>query len=132
MTAKIEGRTLLLVDEEPTLLDIFHALLQQQGFNVLPAKSSGEAIALCEAHARIDILVSEVVMSGRSGFDLAFRIRDLHPALIVVLISAWPIEVVAEYGDLRSVNGYLGKPFKAKRLLSMISELTPAPSRQEA
>jgi len=110
--AHSSGETVLLVEDEPLVRGLLVRLLDREGYAVLEAGSGDDALALVAAHERpIDLLVSDVVMPGLSGPDLAARIRERQSSLRVLFISGYNETDAAGYGVLHPEVDLLAKPF---------------------
>jgi len=106
------GETVLLVEDEPLVRGLLVRLLDREGYVVLEAASGDEALGVVAAHvAPIDLLVSDVVMPGLSGPDLAARIRERQRSLRVLFISGYNETDAAGYGVLHPDVDLLAKPF---------------------
>jgi PAS domain S-box-containing protein len=79
----------LVVDDQPEVLEIAVALFKSLGYDVLSANSGEEALAILRRTGAIDVLVSDVVMPGMSGYDLGLEAMQLHPALKILLVSGY-------------------------------------------
>jgi len=97
--AKRGQETILLVEDEPAILDITIMLLTRQGYTVLAANSPGEAIQLAREHAgEISLLVSDVIMPKMNGRDLANNLQELNPRLKLLFMSGYTYDVIAHHG----------------------------------
>jgi len=121
MVAKTAGRedgtgTILLVEDEPATLKISRILLESWGYRVLEAKNAGEAIEIFNAlEIPVSLLLTDVIMPGMSGPELAERLRKLQPDLRVVFMSGYPS------AHLQGKNAaFLPKPFSPDRLARMV------------
>ena len=129
---------ILLVEDEPGLRDIAQRVLARAGFEVTTAAGPDEAILAAESMTEhIDLLLSDVVMPGMRGPELAIRLRRSRPGLRVLLVSGYAEEIV-EGGRDDSVP-FLAKPFSAESLLTAVdgalgpeSESTPPPQASNA
>ena len=107
---------ILLVEDEPGLRDIAQRVLTRAGFDVTSAVGPDEAILAAESMTEPpDLLLSDVVMPGMRGPELAVVLRRNRPALRVLLVSGYAEEIV-ESGRDDSVP-FLAKPFSAESLL---------------
>lgn len=102
--------TVLVVDDEPALRDFLEDLLKMERYRVITAKSVEEALTEIEQR-KIDVVVSDIVMPGKSGFDLLVEIKDKYPHIPVILITGFsgkysPQDIIAAGAD-----GYFVKPF---------------------
>jgi PAS domain S-box-containing protein len=119
------GETILLVDDEPAVRGITARLLRQMGYAVLEAGDGDAALALCSG-GEVDALVTDVVLPGLSGPDLAARCVAAHPGLPVLFISGYARESLAAEGKSLAGAAFLGKPFTREALALRIRELLDA------
>lgn len=113
--------TILLVEDEPSLLTLTQRLLELQGYRVLAAATAGEAIRLAESHAgSIDLLLTDVVMPEMNGRELARNILKLHPGLKRLFMSGYTSNVIAHHGILDEGVHFLQKPFSLTDLAASV------------
>ena len=118
--------TIVVVDDCKENRDLYRAALHQQGYNVLFAVSGENALQLCRTHkGAIHLVVIDVLMPGMSGLQLATKLLPLRPDLKVLFVSAF-IQQGALQGKLRSMDGYLAKPFPTERLVTKVQEMLAA------
>jgi PAS domain S-box-containing protein len=117
------GETIVLVEDERLLRAILRKLLAHYGYQVLCATDPDEALRVVAEHAGpIDLLLTDMVMPGSSGADLARAMADLRPGLKVVFMSAFPAEVLVEQGRIQAGVRTLEKPFSDEALLGAVRE----------
>jgi CheY-like chemotaxis protein len=115
------GETLLVAEDEAPLRDVVGRILCGAGYQVLAADGGPEALALAAAHeGRIDLLVSDVVMPGMLGKDLAERLTAERPDTRVLYMSGYAQPVLASQGTLDPGVMLLEKPFTAADLLRAV------------
>jgi CheY-like chemotaxis protein len=105
--------TILIVDDEIQVLALVAELLRAQGYDVISTWDPDEALRLARAHnGPIHLLLSDLVMPGMTGQELATEIRAIHPNMKVLFMSAYSIETAEDY-NVRLAPGepFLGKPF---------------------
>lgn len=118
--------TILVVDDSKDNRELYRAALQHQGYEVLFAASGENALQLCRMHKGvIQLIVIDVVMPGMSGLELATKLLPLRPDLKVLFVSAFVQQTVLQ-NRLRSVDGYLSKPFPSEQLVTKIQEMLAA------
>ena len=111
------GETVLLVEDEPALLTMGKAILEQLGYRVLAAGMPSEAMELAAAHANeIRLLLTDVVMPEMNGRDLAERMQGLYPNMKTLFMSGYTIDVIAHRGVLDDGVAFIQKPFSMKDL----------------
>jgi CheY-like chemotaxis protein len=123
-------RTILLVEDEPTVRDLLREVLECAGYEVLACSHPEEGIETCRLHrGRIDLLLTDVVMPGMNGKEMANQIAKVLPELRVVFMSGYTEHVLLQDGQLDARIEYLQKPFSLQtlrqRLTRVLSE-TPA------
>jgi len=117
------NETILLVEDEPAILNLTTMMLQRLGYTVLPASTPGEAIRLAREHmGKIDLLMTDVVMPEMNGRDLARNLLSLNPSLKRLFMSGYTANVIAHHGVLDEGVHFLQKPFSKKDLADSIKE----------
>jgi DNA-binding response OmpR family regulator len=119
--------TILVVDDDPAVLDLMASVLSTRGHAVIRAPNASAAVQAMEHHAApIDLLVSDVMMPGRSGPELAAELRAAQPALRVLLVSGYS-EGAIELPDPER-DDLLEKPFSPDELVARVERLlSPSP-----
>ena len=122
--------TILLVEDEPLVLDLAACTLQQLGYNVIPCASADEALRrLPEYQNRIDLLVTDVVMPRMNGRELASRVASLQPGISVLFSSGYGEDIIAKQGVLDPGLFFIGKPYRptdlAAKVRSILDERGP-------
>jgi len=104
--------TVLLAEDDPLLLPLARDLLKKLGYRVLEAHNSAEALTVARNHEGvIHLLLSDVVMPGGGGFQLAQNLLVERPAMRVLYMSGYTDEAVVRHGLLERGLNYLQKPF---------------------
>ncbi len=118
------GETILLVEDEPSLLMLSTKMLEELGYRILAVGSSSEAIELAEKHAgEIHLLLTDVIMPEMNGWDLAQNILSLHPDMKVFFMSGYPANVIAHHGVLEEGVNFIHKPFSIQDMATKIREV---------
>jgi DNA-binding NtrC family response regulator len=112
---------ILIADDQPDVIDALKLLLIDEGYEVTPARSPGEALDRLEAVdfdlAVLDLNYTRDTTSGQEGFDLMERIRALDPTLPVLVMTAWSSVSGAVEAMRRGARDYIEKPWDDERLL---------------
>lgn len=125
MTNPVE--TILLVDDEETVRRFSSRVLQKHGFDVLSAGTGTEAIAAVRERGHsIDLLLTDVMMPGMNGCQLAEQLLAQFPSLRVLFMSGYAEDVLATNVGLVPGAAFLGKPFKPKALVTKVREVLDA------
>ncbi|MBE7559213.1 response regulator [bacterium] len=117
------SETVLLVEDEATLLKLSRMMLERLGYTVLAAAGAREALELAHRHAAgIQLLMTDVVMPEMSGRDLWQHLADLHPGLPCLFMSGYTANVIPHHGVLQEGVHFLQKPFSLDALASKLRE----------
>jgi CheY-like chemotaxis protein len=118
------SETLLLVDDEIDVLEIGRQLLRRLGYTVKAVSSGAEALQIYEAHpAAIDLVLLDMVMPGMGGGETFDRLRQINPAVKVLLASGYSLEGQAEQILARGCDGFIQKPFDISALSAKLRSL---------
>lgn len=113
--------TLLVVEDEPAVRQLFTTVLRRLGYTVHEASSGAEALRLFTEHASsIQALVTDVVMPGMSGGELAQRIRAMRPDARILFVSGYTDDKVVRRGVLHGEEDFLQKPFSPLELAQRV------------
>jgi PAS domain S-box-containing protein len=116
--------TILLVEDDDGVRDVALNLLEHLGYNVLTAANGGEALLLVEKHGDdIAMLMTDVVMPGMNGRELAERLLRLKPELKVLFTSGYTENVIVHHGILNSNLNFIGKPYTLQALARKMREV---------
>lgn len=117
----VARRRVLLVEDEPLVRDLVREVLEARGYDVSVASDPEEALRL--GAAGVDLLVTDVVMPGMNGRELADRLAASHPALKVLYLSGYSSEAVRDRVGLADDAEFLQKPFSLQKLELKVSEI---------
>ncbi len=118
------GETILLVEDEPALLDVAAKALERHGYHVLASSGPIEAIRLASEHTgEIELLVTDVVMPDLSGRDLARNLLLSRPAMKCLFMSGYTANVIAHRGVLDEGVEFIQKPFPMRDLVTKAREV---------
>jgi two-component system cell cycle sensor histidine kinase/response regulator CckA len=117
--------TVLLVEEEQNVRTLLGKYLAEQGYAILEAKDSEEALERCKAHksSAINLMICDLVMTEMNGIELARRARTHHPAMKTLYLSAHSESSMIYRGIPLTDISFLPKPFKLKDLIAAVNEL---------
>jgi PAS domain S-box-containing protein len=116
--------TVLLVEDEPAVRAVVGEMFEDHGYDVLSAAHGAEAVALAEAfEGTIDLLVTDVVMPGMSGQEVARRVAELRPETRTLFVSGYNDDAIHRHGVLAPGAGFLEKPFSSVELVLKAREL---------
>ena len=116
--------TILLVEDEPAVRELTRMVLAAQGYSVVEAQNPEDAERLSENHGtQIHLLLTDVVMPGVSGRELARRITARHPKIRVLYMSGYTHNVIAGGGTLETGIAFLQKPFTPAGLADKVRDV---------
>jgi CheY-like chemotaxis protein len=116
--------TVLVVEDQPEVRKLTLAMLESQGYRLLEAATGSEALSLCERHPEpIHLLITDVVMPGMTGKELATRLVALRPSLKTLYTSGYTANAIAHEGVLDAGVAYLPKPFSPVQLAAKVREV---------
>ncbi len=116
--------TVLLVEDEQLVRDLAERILRRLGYTVLAARNGAEALQLVEARGGpIDALLTDVVMPGMSGRELAERLVRQHPETRVLYTSGYTENIIAHHGVVDEGLWFLGKPYTPQALARKLRAL---------
>ena len=125
--------TILLVEDEPALRALARDCLENHGYRVLDAADGKSALMAAERHSgSIQLLLTDVIMPGMSGRELATRLTALRPEMKVVYMSGYAGDLIAQYGMLDSATILLEKPFSLQALLAKVHQALQGTNRASA
>ena len=115
-------KTILLVEDDDIVKNVMSHLLGENADRILSAGHGEEALEVSKEHqGRIDLLIVDVVLPGMNGPELAENLRSSHPEIQVLYMSAYPDEVIREYGVLD--QNFIRKPFDLNNLEAEVNSL---------
>ncbi len=118
------SETVLLVEDQDDVRTLARRVLEGRGYTVLPARNGDEALELVARYRnRIHVLVTDVVMPGINGRDLARRVTSSRPDVKVLFVSGYTGEAVHQRGLLEPGVAFLQKPFTAEVLARKVREV---------
>jgi PAS domain S-box-containing protein len=116
--------TILLVEDADALRELTRALLEMNGYTVLAVENGNEAINLAERESRtIHLLLTDVVMPGMSGRELADHLAPRRPEMKVLYMSGYTSDAILHHGVLDPEISFLEKPFSQQALMQKVREV---------
>ncbi len=120
--------TVLLVEDEPEVRSLVQRILKTQGYTVVTAANPDEALAVArEFKGPIQLMVTDIVMPGMSGLQLAERLNPTRPDMKVLFVSGYTNDAIGHQGVLDPGTAFLQKPFTPNALARKVREVLEAP-----
>jgi CheY-like chemotaxis protein len=124
------SETILLVEDAESLRDLTRVLLEDNGYTVFVAENGAEAIELAERKGQpIHLLLTDVVMPGMSGREVASYLTAKRPDMRVIYMSGYTNDVIAHHGVLDSGMSFIEKPFSQETLMRKLREVLDRPEK---
>jgi two-component system cell cycle sensor histidine kinase/response regulator CckA len=124
--------TILLVEDDAQVRQLTASVLADHGYKVLPAAGTEEGLVLCRAnHRDLHLLVTDVIMPGMNGRQLAEQVKQISPRTKVLYISGYTNNAIVHYGVLDSGLWFLAKPFSLSALVAKVREVLDASEAPE-
>ena len=125
------GETILVVEDEEAVRRLSVQILKGQGYEVLEASCGGDALVLSEEHKKpIHMILTDVVMPGMSGPELAKQLKRLRPKMKVLYMSGYTDNAIVHHGVLDKGTNYVQKPFTVGGLRKRVREVLDKDSRR--
>ena len=116
--------TILVVEDDGALRDLARRILRTAGYTVLTASNGGEALLLLEGHdGPVHLMLTDVVMPGMSGRDLAARLADIRPQMKVLYTSGYTDDTILRHGVLNEAVHFIQKPYATAELRRKVREV---------
>lgn len=113
---------ILIVDDEPGILDTASRALRRQGFEVTTASDAQTARILLQSQT-VDLLISDIRMPGESGISLLQAVRETNPNLPLMIITAYPDSEYIDAAIDLNVRGFIPKPFNLSDLIDEVKRI---------
>ena len=121
------SETLLVVEDESQLRTLICMVLEDAGYTAIEAGGPEQALEIAaDPGTRVDMLITDVVMPGKGGPELAAEIAKLRPGLKALFVSGYTGRTVAKSGGLDPKAAFLEKPFTSRKLLAKVREVLAA------
>jgi two-component system, cell cycle sensor histidine kinase and response regulator CckA len=130
-TARHGSERILVVEDQEEVRILAVRALERFGYTVHSASNGEEALTFCRNQDRpVDLVVTDVIMPGMNGRELAERLKHLYPSLRVVFMSGYTDNVIAHHHVLEVNSEYIQKPFSANGLAEKVRKVLGQPSSQ--
>jgi two-component system, cell cycle sensor histidine kinase and response regulator CckA len=118
------SETVLLVEDEESVRQLVRETLASKGYHVLEAENGQSGLAVAAAHrGKIDLIITDVVMPGMSGRELADQLVVARPEVRVLYLSGYTEDTIVSEGAIESGKAFLQKPFTLQSLSRKVREV---------
>jgi len=126
--AQSDPKTILVVDDDISVLTVIKCMLESSDYNVLLANNADVALRMAQRHdLSIDLMLTDVMMPDVSGPDLAKQMQVIRPQMKVLIMSGYADSEVVRVKVLDHALGFLPKPFTSDSLLETVKRAIIAP-----
>jgi two-component system cell cycle sensor histidine kinase/response regulator CckA len=116
--------TILMAEDEDSVRRLVRDVLKANGYTVIDAPDGESALRFAERHAgEIHLLLTDVVMGGMNGRELAERLLALRPSTKLLYMSGYTEDAIIRHGVMAAHTAFLGKPFTPAALLAKVREV---------
>ncbi|AXS40946.1 ATP-binding protein [Breoghania sp. L-A4] len=128
-TSKLPDAQVLIVEDNPDLRQLARTIVEGLGLRVLESGSGEEAVTIAKAAGGIDLLLSDIVLTGQmTGRDVGDTLQELYPDIAIIYMSGYAERALLHRGQSDPGATLLQKPFQRKELINAIANLlSPAP-----
>ncbi len=120
VTDSVRGsESILVIEDEELLCDLVTQMLTHHGYKVMSAKDGMEAVRIAEGK-HLDLVLTDVVMPGMNGPEVAAKLRESHPDMVTVYMSGYTENAIVHRGELDAGVVLIEKPFTTRELLSVV------------
>jgi CheY-like chemotaxis protein len=118
------SETILLVEDEDSVRSLAREILQRNGYFVLEATHGSEALVICKQHkGSISLMLTDVVMPGMSGREVAEELSSLRPEMKVIFMSGYSDDAIVRHGILEPGTQFLPKPYTPDSLIRKVRDV---------
>lgn len=115
----MRAATILIVDDEESVLRLLERVLVIEGYDVLTAIKPNDALDICRQTRKVDLLITDVTMPEMSGYDLVQAIFELQPSAKALFVSGYPQNIADDEARI----SFLAKPFLPQQLVATVQRL---------
>lgn len=119
-TSAKKNSKVLVVDDQPEVLDTAAELFRALGYDVVAANNGRDAVELMQRHTDLNLLFSDIVMPGMSGLELARIASELIPAIQIILATGYTADMVEKQADYSTQFTVISKPYKVSEIVQRL------------
>lgn len=118
-----QGKTILLADDDAAVRRMTEKVLERAGYDVLAAGTGAEALEMLGTAGTADLLMTDVIMPGMNGRDLAAEVQRIRPGMKVIFLSGYTDETITPHGVLPAGVNYIEKPFSHDVMIETVRKV---------
>ncbi len=122
------SKTILVIDDDPSISSIFEFILQQAGYHTLSATSGREGLECLRSGKKMDLVFLDLKMPEMSGIETFQEIQKIDPKLLVVIMTGYSVDEMLKDAYKMGAYGVIYKPFDVEEVLAVIEKIFNLPS----
>ncbi len=116
-------KTILVVDDDPSITSIFEFILQQAGYNTITASSGDSCLEILRKKKPIDLIFLDVKMDGLSGIETLKEVLKIDATSLVIMMTGYSVDKMLQEALDLGAYGVIYKPFDVEEVLSTLSQI---------
>ncbi len=121
----VVNKSLLVIDDEKLVRWAIQQIMGRENFRVVSASDGDEAMEKIEQD-QFDVIITDLVMPGKNGIDVARKVKTLHPESKVIMMTAYSSELDKDEARKAGVSFFLDKPFQMDEVKRAVSQVLSA------
>ncbi|MFC1753337.1 response regulator [Thermoproteota archaeon] len=121
-------KTILVVDDDPSINSIFEFILQQAGYKTITTTSGDECVKMLKSGVVVDLVFLDLKMPHMSGIETFREIQKLRPMLLVIMMTGYSVDELLKEAFELGAYGVIYKPFDVEEVLSVIEKIFKLPT----
>jgi PAS domain S-box-containing protein len=118
------GKLVLVVDDEPDIIGIIAAILENQGFRTISAVDAATALDIMENRGNeVSLVLSDIVLPGMNGIQMSREILKNRPELPFIFMSGYSADTIGHHGVFDTKVNFIPKPFKIQELMLLVRQV---------
>lgn len=118
-----KSTSVLVIDDESEIRTVLERVISREGYRVLSAQDFDSALEIIRSQ-KIDVVISDIVMNGKNGIEVAKEVRKINENIPVILMTGNPDLSTAEEAVRNRVFDYISKPIRRKNILEVLKKAT--------
>jgi DNA-binding NtrC family response regulator len=127
----MDSPKILIVDDELLIRDLLYDYFLSKNYSIMTANNADEALDLVDQHPDFDVVLTDIKMGGIDGLQLVDDIRQNHPSLPIIVMTAFPSVETAVDALRKRVYDYIIKPFNINRLYAVVEGAAKERAREK-
>lgn len=114
---------ILIVDDDPIVVESCRRILEPEGITVCKAGNATQAMEILDQGKTFDLILTDIKMPGKDGFQLLAHIRNTVPAMPILMMTGYLTPETVEKGRSGGAEGFIAKPFTPEELIKAVEDI---------